>query len=44
MVGHVFETLGVKRVTAYAAVDNVASRRVIERVGFRLYGIERYGA
>jgi RimJ/RimL family protein N-acetyltransferase len=44
VVGHVFETLGVKRVTAFAAADNVASRRVIERVGFRLYGIERYGA
>jgi RimJ/RimL family protein N-acetyltransferase len=44
VVSHVFETLGVKRVTAFAAADNVASRRVIERVGFRLYGIERYGA
>ena len=44
VVGHVFETLGVKRVSAFAAADNVASRRVIERVGFRLYGIERYGA
>jgi len=44
VVGHVFETLGVKRVTAFAAADNVASRRVIERLGFRLYGIERYGA
>ena len=30
-VGHVFETLGVKRVTAYAAVDNTASRRVRAR-------------
>jgi RimJ/RimL family protein N-acetyltransferase len=43
-VGHVFETLGVRRVTAFAAVENTASRRVAETVGFRLYGIERYGA
>ena len=44
MIGHVFETLGVKRVTAYAAVDNTASRHVAEAVGFRQYGVERYGA
>lgn len=44
VVDHVFETLGVRRVTAFAAADNHASRRVIEAVGFRLYGIERYGA
>ena len=44
VVGHVFETLGVKRVTAYAAVDNTASRHVAEAVGFRQYGVERYGA
>jgi RimJ/RimL family protein N-acetyltransferase len=44
VVGHVFETLGVRRVTAFAAADNLASRRVIEAAGFRLYGIERYGA
>ncbi len=43
-VDHVFETLGVKRVTAYAAVDNTASRHVAEAVGFRQYGVERYGA
>ena len=43
-IGHVFETLGVKRVTAYAAVDNTASRHVAEAVGFRQYGVERYGA
>ena len=41
---HVFDTLRVQRVTAFAAADNTASRRVIERAGFRLYGIERYGA
>jgi RimJ/RimL family protein N-acetyltransferase len=44
VTGHVFATLGVKRVTAFAAADNTASRRVIEKAGFRLYGIERYGA
>jgi RimJ/RimL family protein N-acetyltransferase len=44
VVGHVFETLEVRRVTAFAAADNLASRRVIEALGFRLYGVERYGA
>lgn len=38
------EELGVRRVTAFAAVDNVASRRVIEANGFRFYGVERLGA
>jgi RimJ/RimL family protein N-acetyltransferase len=41
---HVFETLGVRRVTAFAAMQNTASRRVAEANGFRLYGVERYGA
>jgi RimJ/RimL family protein N-acetyltransferase len=44
VTGHVFETLPVLRVTARAAADNQASRRVLERAGFGLYGIERYGA
>jgi RimJ/RimL family protein N-acetyltransferase len=44
VVDHVFATLGVKRVTAFAAAGNVASRRVIERCGLRLYAIERYSA
>jgi RimJ/RimL family protein N-acetyltransferase len=44
MVGHIFERLVVRRVTAFAATENTASRRVAETVGFRLYGIERYGA
>ena len=44
VTGHVFETLGVQRVTAFAAADNLASRRVVERAGYRLYGIERLGA
>ncbi len=38
------ETLGVQRVTAFSAVDNVASRRVIEAAGFRQYGVARRGA
>ncbi|MBC9733676.1 GNAT family N-acetyltransferase [Nocardioides marmotae] len=44
VVAHAFGTLGVRRVRAFAAVDNVASRRVIEACGFELYGIERLGA
>jgi RimJ/RimL family protein N-acetyltransferase len=44
VTGHVFETLEVKRVTAFAAVENTASRRVAEAAGFRQYGVERYGA
>jgi RimJ/RimL family protein N-acetyltransferase len=44
VTGHVFATLGVLRVTAFAAVDNAASRHVIESAGFRQYGVERYGA
>jgi RimJ/RimL family protein N-acetyltransferase len=43
-VDHVFATLGVARVTAFAAAENTASRTVIERLGFRQYGVERYGA
>ncbi len=41
---HVFGELGVRRVKGFAAVDNVASRRVIEANGLRLYGVERLGA
>jgi RimJ/RimL family protein N-acetyltransferase len=44
VTSHVFETLEVRRVTAFAAADNTASRRVIEKAGFRLYGIARYAA
>jgi RimJ/RimL family protein N-acetyltransferase len=43
-VDHVFATLGVKRVKAAAAVANTASCAVLERLGFRRYGVERYGA
>ncbi len=44
VVSHIFDSLGVKRVKLSAAVENAVSRHVAERVGFRLYGIERYGA
>ncbi|MCW2782389.1 MAG: putative GCN5-related N-acetyltransferase [Marmoricola sp.] len=35
--------LGLRRLTACAAVDNVASRHVIEACGFTQFGIERRG-
>ena len=40
-VGHAREGLGLRRLTAFAAVDNAASRHVIEANGFALIGIER---
>ena len=43
VVRHVVATLGVMRVTAFAAVDNTASRRVIEANGFTQFGTERLG-
>lgn len=39
-----FDVLGVRRVKAFAAVDNTGSRRVLEACGFELYGVERLGA
>jgi len=44
VVRYALEELGVQRVMAFAAVDNVASRRVIEACGFTQYGVERLGA
>lgn len=44
VVAYAFDTLGVRRVRAFAAVGNTASRRVIEACGFELYGVERLGA
>lgn len=41
---YVIEELGVNRVKAFAAVENTASRRVIEANGFQFTGIERLGA
>ena len=43
VVDYAFEDLGVRRVTAGAAVDNVASRHVIEANGLTLFGTERVG-
>ena len=43
VVRHAFEDVGVRRVSAGAAVDNAASRRVIEANGLRPYGVERLG-
>jgi RimJ/RimL family protein N-acetyltransferase len=44
VLDHVFDTLGLKRVKAFAAAANTSSRAVLERLGFRQYGVERYGA
>jgi len=43
VVRHAFDDVGVRRVSAGAAVDNTASRRVIEANGLRQYGVERLG-
>ena len=43
VVRYAFENLGVRRVTAGAAVDNEASRHVIEANGLITFGIERLG-
>jgi RimJ/RimL family protein N-acetyltransferase len=40
---HLFEEVGVRRVSAGAAVENTASRRVIEANGLRHFGTERLG-
>lgn len=40
---HAFDDLGVRRVSAYAALDNAASRHVIESAGLGQTGIERLG-
>ena len=44
LLRYAFEALGVERVKAYAAVDNLASRHVIEANGLTQSGIERLGA
>jgi RimJ/RimL family protein N-acetyltransferase len=43
VVRHLFDELGVRRVTAAASVENKASRHVIETNGLRLWGTERLG-
>jgi RimJ/RimL family protein N-acetyltransferase len=41
---HAFEVLGLRRVKAYAAVRNAASRHVLEASGLTEHGVERLGA
>jgi RimJ/RimL family protein N-acetyltransferase len=43
VVRYCFEDLGVRRVTAAAAVENAASLHVIESCGLRRWGTERLG-
>lgn len=43
VVDYAFEDLGVRRVMAGAAVDNTASRHVIESAGLTAWGTERLG-
>jgi RimJ/RimL family protein N-acetyltransferase len=43
VVRYCFEDLGVRRVTAAAAVENAASVHVIESSGLRRWGTERLG-
>ena len=43
LVRHAFLELGVRRVKAMTAVDNTASRRVLEACGFTHTGLERRG-
>jgi RimJ/RimL family protein N-acetyltransferase len=43
LVDYAFEELGVRRVMAGAAVDNAASRHVIEANGLTAWGTERLG-
>ncbi len=40
---HAFGGLGLRQVRAMAAVDNAASRRVLERAGLRQWGVVREG-
>jgi RimJ/RimL family protein N-acetyltransferase len=41
---HAFDTLGLDRLAACAAAANTASRRVLERLGFRAIGVQRRAA
>jgi len=39
-----FRTLGLHRIHLFAGVDNVASRRVAEKLGFQQEGLARHGS
>ena len=41
MLGHAYGPMGLHRVAAEVEVDNHASRRLLDRLGFRLEGIRR---
>ena len=43
VLGFAFGGLGVRRVKAHAALDNTASRHVLEAAGLRERGVERLG-
>jgi len=43
-VDHAFDTLGLDHLAASAAAANTASRRVLERLGFRPVGVQRRAA
>jgi RimJ/RimL family protein N-acetyltransferase len=41
LLGHAFDALGLRRVSASAFADNHGSRRVLEKLGFAEEGVER---
>jgi RimJ/RimL family protein N-acetyltransferase len=43
VLGYAFEVLGLRRVKAYAALENAASRHVLEASGMTAQGVERLG-
>ncbi|MFC7495131.1 MULTISPECIES: GNAT family N-acetyltransferase [unclassified Nocardioides] len=44
VVDHAFDTLGLARLSAYAATGNAASLRVLESLGMRRTGVQRRAA
>lgn len=41
LVNHGFQELGLERISSWCIADNIASARVMERLGFRLEGVLR---